>query len=314
MADEFRPSRLQQRLIDAANAAAREALEHGHPAPKELVRRMTQEGLFTRSEEATGGANRWQHQFRFAVEALFAGPLPDAGELVQRLREAGCLGARPYDGSRGAERSVALVFEVWAPSEDAALREAFRAMQEAFPEVLIGEFERPATVQCSYAMRTSAAAPPSCQGDAGCDLGVKVCVAVDQTIPGDVARRLLAPMGCYDAASFRLRPSIVVAEFLRFATSREQAEAEVLAAVQEVFGDATPMDLDLMPLESVSSLRELVGSNWVIAGEVPAASTEPSRAKGSSEYSMAADSKAARAAPEVGSRLAKVLAWLRRRP
>lgn len=314
MADEFRPSRRQQRLIDAANAAAREALEHGHPAPGELVRRMTQEGLFTRSEAVSGGTNRWQHQFRFAVEALFAGPLPGAGEIVQRLRDAGCLGARPYDGSRGPERSIALVFEVWAPSEDAALREAFRAMQEAFPEVLIGEFERPALGQCSSAMRPSAAAPTSCQGDAGCDFGVKVCFTVDQTIPGDVARRLLAPMGCHDVASFQLKPSIVVAEFLRFATSREQAEAEVLAVIQEVFEDATPVDLSLMPLESVSGMRGLVGSNWVIAGEVPAASMEPSRANGSSGYSMAADSKAARAAPEVGRRLAKVLAWLRGRP
>lgn len=50
MAAPFKPSQRQLRLIAEAEAALARALEHGHFAPDELVRRMTIEGQMVAPE------------------------------------------------------------------------------------------------------------------------------------------------------------------------------------------------------------------------------------------------------------------------
>lgn len=277
MTDGFWPCKRQRALIEAARVAAERSAIEGHYAPDELVQRMSQEaeGVRAFSRDSTDD-RRWQFPFHFSVEVIFPAVPPLADAIAEALKDAGCLCAEPFDGQGGAERTRSLLFSVWAPSGEAALRETFDAVKEALPGALIGEFAwpmlggiDPASVWGPHA--SAQTEEGARQPSEGRDFRVSICAAVQKAIPTDVLLWLLSPAGCDEAKCLKRRPNVFVGEFVRFASSQAEAETTALEALRGLFQDPQLVNLDPTPGSSLDAFRMLAKERWRTDAEVASA-------------------------------------------
>lgn len=275
MPEPFKPSAREQALIDAAQAAAEHANKEGHHAPRELVRRMTDEG------KLDGGPDdehwrvprlRWTRAFYFLVELVFQ-PLPAVEHVAETLAGVGCRGVERRAARCSKGECLVLAFEVEAPSEDSALRKAFTAIEQAFPGGRIGDFGRPSTQP--FQLRDTVGDAIAVSGPRGprsasepCDFGVIVATAVTEPVSRDVALAQLSPAGCVNAESFKRRPVLFVAEFMRSANSREEAEVTALEAVLELVPDARPVEVGYLYGASIQALKDISRDGWLTEDEI----------------------------------------------
>lgn len=277
MADEFKPNRRQRALIEAAREAADRSLAVGHYAPDELVQRMSLEAqVVQKVDEGRTFNRRWQFRFQFAAELIFREDPPHSEFIATKLAGSGCVGAELFEEQGDPGLSFSLLFDVWAPSGEAALRNAFRGAQEAFPSALVGDFEWPVpgtfeTQVDSVWRGGSEPEEPPHTTSAGGDFRVTVCAAVQKSMPTDVMLGLLSPAGCETARCFRRRPAVFIGEFVRFADSQAEAEAAALEALRGLFQDARLLNLDPTPGSTLEALNILAKEGWRTTEEVEAA-------------------------------------------
>ncbi len=197
---------------------------------------------------------------------------------MSELADAGCIGAEPFNGRGGPGLSFSLPFDIWASSGEAALRDAFSAIQKAIPGALIGDFEWPTLG--SFDLENVSDQPldaepvgPSQPPVARTDFRVSVCAPVQRPMPSDRLLSLLSQAGCEYAKCFRRRPAVFVGEFVRSAETKAEAQAIALEALREVFQDARLVNLEATPGSTLDALSALTRERWRSDADVRAAAS-----------------------------------------
>ncbi|HEY8946275.1 MAG TPA: hypothetical protein VIM73_18620 [Polyangiaceae bacterium] len=142
MATNFEPNERQRRLIAEAKALAADAHEPGHPAPAELVRRMTMEGsaaMLSPDSQDAGNGERDSPTFRITLAAAVQGPVTRDAVLAM-LGADTCRGAAVFKAPR---HIVLLDFELPAETHEMAMTTCVSEVLCGFPQAELIDLNDP---------------------------------------------------------------------------------------------------------------------------------------------------------------------------